>query len=215
MSKNKIFVQFIVIFLITTSFCQSAENSINHPVIDSSITLKEALEDLNPSCPKAIKNNQTLLDVVYYSTDGLIHKGQIVIDRRLVDDIVEVFKIAFDKKFPFARVIPISQFNWDDADSMSQNNTSSFNYRAVTNGKKLSNHAHGFAIDVNPLLNPYKKGEIILPAGAVYDPGSPGTLTGEHIIVKTFIDLGWDWGGNWKDLKDYQHFEKVIKANAD
>jgi len=29
-------------------------------------------------------------------------------------------------------------------------------------------------------------------------------------VVKTFIRLGWDWGGNWKSLKDYQHFEKVL-----
>jgi len=180
-------------------------------VIDSSITLKEALEGLNPSCPNAIKNNQTLLNVVYYSTDGLIHKGQIVIDRRLADDIFEVFKAAFDNKFPFTSVIPISQFDWNDADSMARNNTSSFSYRKLTGGAKLSNHAYGFAIDINPRYNPYIKEEVTLPAGAVYDPSSPGTLTGEHIIVKTFIDLGWDWGGNWKTLKDYQHFEKVLR----
>jgi len=180
-------------------------------VIDSSITLSEALEGLNPACPKGIKNNQKLLDVVYYSTDGLIHKGQIVIDQRLAEDVTQVLEVAFDKKFPFASIIPISRFDWNDADSMVQNNTSSFNYREVTGSAELSNHAHGFAIDINPLFNPYKKGEETLPTGAVYDPSTPGTLTGEHIIVKTFIDLGWEWGGNWKNLKDYQHFEKVLK----
>jgi len=189
----------------------ATENSIDHPVIDSSITLKEALKGLNPSCPKAIKDNQKLIDVMYYSIDGLIHKGQIVIDRRLADDVIQVLEVAFDHKFPFASVIPISQFDWNDTNSMAQNNTSSFNYREVTGGKKLSNHAHGFAIDVNPLFNPYKKGQVTLPAGAVYDPDSLGTLTGEHIIVKTFIDLGWDWGGDWKTLKDYQHFEKAFQ----
>ena len=192
----------------------AAENSIDHPVIDSSLTYQEALAGLNPDCPQAITNNQTLLDVVYYSTDGLIHKGQIVIDRRLADDVKAIFEVAFDKKFPFASVIPIRQFDWNDADSMARNNTSSFNYREMTDGAKLSNHAYGFAIDVNPLFNPYQKGEATLPAGAVYDPNSPGTLTSDHPVVKTFLDLGWEWGGNWQTLKDYQHFEKVIGENS-
>jgi hypothetical protein len=24
-----------------------------------------------------------------------------------------------------------------------------------------------------------------------------------------FKELGWDWGGDWTSLKDYQHFEKL------
>ncbi|MDU6249150.1 MAG: M15 family metallopeptidase [Paeniclostridium sordellii] len=25
---------------------------------------------------------------------------------------------------------------------------------------------------------------------------------------EAFIKRGWTWGGDWKSLKDYQHFEK-------
>ena len=93
---------------------------------------------------------------------------------------------------------------------MLSNNTSAFNYRMVTGGNYLSKHAYGFAIDINPVQNPYIKGDIVLPPDAVYDTSEPGTLANYSPIVKTFIRLGWTWGGNWKSLKDYQHFEKVL-----
>jgi len=94
---------------------------------------------------------------------------------------------------------------------MLANNTSAFNYRKVTGGKSLSMHSYGFAIDINPVQNPYFKGSIVLPEGAIYNPVAPGTLTAASPIVKTFKRLGWGWGGEWKSLKDYQHFEKVAE----
>jgi len=198
-----------IIFLLITSTCSSIENSINNPIIDSVLTSKQALEGLNPSCPDNIKKNQRLVDVQYYSTDGMVHQGQIVIDQRLADDVTEIFTIAFQERFPFASVIPISQFDWSDDRSMASNNTSGFNYREVTGGKKLSHHAYGFAIDINPLLNPYIKNDVTFLAGAVYNRDEPGTLTDDHIIVRAFLKLGWEWGGHWQSLKDYQHFEKI------
>jgi len=157
-----------------------------------------------------------MVDVLYYSFDGKIHKGQVVIDERLVGDIKEIFKVALENKFPIGSVMPIShdkfyvngKWNEDDQ-SMLSNNTSAFNYRLVTGGKKLSMHAYGFAIDINPVQNPYRKGNIVLPAQAVYDPNVPGTLTPESPVVKAFKRLGWVWGGDWKSLKDYMHFEKT------
>jgi hypothetical protein len=90
------------------------------------------------------------------------------------------------------------------------NNTSAFNYRKVTGGKVLSMHAYGYAIDINPVQNPYIKGRVVLPEGAIYKPYRPGTLTRSSPVVMEFIRLGWTWGGSWKSLKDYQHFEKVL-----
>ena len=69
-------------------------------------------------------------------------------------------------------------------------------------------HAYGYAIDINPVQNPYIKGKAVFPPGAVYNTHKPGTLTYYSPIVKAFIRLGWTWGGNWNSLKDYQHFEK-------
>ena len=184
-----------------------------NPVVDSNITLRQALRK---NAPFKFKKRQRLVDLLYYSFDGRIHKGQLVIDERLVNDIREVFRVALETRFPIKSVIPISHNRfykhgvWNaDGLSMLSDNTSAFNYRRVTGGKVLSMHSYGFAIDINPVQNPYIKGRVVLPAGAVYNPARPGTFTRGCVIVKTFKRLGWTWGGEWKSLKDYQHFEKI------
>ncbi len=193
---------------------QAPIGTIENPVVDSDITLSEALRKY---APPEFKKKQKIVDVLYYSFDDKVHKGQVVIDERLVSDIKEIFQVVLAEKFPIASVIPIShdrfQKNgeWNsDGQSMFSNNTSAFNYRKVTGGKKLSMHAYGFAIDVNPVQNPYIRGKVVLPPGAVYDMRKPGTLIYNSTVVTTFMRLGWTWGGTWRSLKDYQHFEKEI-----
>lgn len=189
--------------------------TIENPIVDSNITLSEALRKF---APERLKARQTIVDVLYYSFDGRVHKGQVVIDRRLANDIREVFRVAFKTRFPIKSVIPIShdkfyrngKFNCDGM-SMLANNTSAFNYRIATGSKKLSMHSYGFAIDINPVQNPYIKRRTVFPRGAVYNPYKPGTLTRYSPVTKAFKRLGWTWGGEWKSLKDYQHFEKVLR----
>ncbi len=188
--------------------------TLEDPIIDSDISLSQALKK---EAPPEFKERQRLIEVLYYSFDGKIHKGQLVIDERLVADIRKVFRVALENEFPITSVIPIAhdrffkQGKWNEDDqSMLSNNSSAFNYRVATGGMSLSKHAYGFAIDINPVQNPYIKGDIVLPPGAVYDRRAPGTLAPDCPVVKTFIRLGWTWGGNWKSLKDYQHFQKVL-----
>ena len=186
--------------------------TLHNPVVDSDMMFEEAVLKTTPLfIPRNILNQLDLVSVTYYGFDHKIHRGQIVVDKRLVDDVVKVFQRGLEEKFPIFSVIPIShpRFNWDDNKSMAANNTSGFNYRNVTGGTSLSKHAYGFAVDINPLLNPYAKGNTILPPEATYDPGRRGTLTPESPMVTEFLKLGWTWGGNWKTLKDYQHFHKI------
>ena len=28
----------------------------------------------------------------------------------------------------------------------------------------------------------------------------------DDVIVRAFAGIGWEWGGDWRTLKDYQHF---------
>lgn len=193
-----------------------AQGTLEDPIIDSGMTEAEAFEGLDPSCPAEIRRSQALVEVRYYSDDGKIHQGQLVIDRELVRDIQEAFAAALQEKFPISSVIPISHLRfrkngrWDDELSMVANNTSAFNYRQITGGKRLSNHAYGRAIDINPATNPYIKGTLVLPPGAKYDPAAKGALTADSAITRTLVKLGWGWGGTWGDRKDYQHFEKPL-----
>ena len=191
--------------------------TLKHPVIDSQMTELEAFDGLDPKCPEEIRKRQRLVTVKYYSMDKQIHQGQLVIDKELKSDILKVFALALKEQFPIYSVIPISdkrfrkENRWDDELSMEANNTSAFNYREVTGGGRLSNHAYGRAVDINTFLNPYIKGNLILPQGANYDPKVDGTFTVENPIVREFIRRGWAWGGNWTSPKDYQHFEKPPK----
>lgn len=56
-----------------------------------------------------------------------------------------------------------SEFGGDDNVLMAVNNTFSFNFRSVTGWKKYSNHAYSWSIDLNLLINPYIKEDVILP----------------------------------------------------
>ena len=221
----KIIFNLAFIFLILVSpavFAQTAVDDKNlgtlkHPIIDSKMSKKEAFDGLDPNCPESIRKRQKLIKLKYYSFDGRIHQGQMVLDKDLADDVKKVFDVALKEKFPIKSVIPMSDKlfrkngRWDDDMSMAAGTSSSFNYREITGGGRLSNHAYGRAVDLNTFQNPYIKGKISLPPGAKYDPGAPGTFTAGDAIVKTFISLGWAWGGNWKSPTDYQHFEKPLK----
>lgn len=182
------------------------------PLIDSSLTYEQAIGQ-NPElhCPAEIIKELELFNVDYYSYDGLLHTGQIVAHRDLVEDIKGAFKILEEEKFPIQSAIPISdeQFHWDDSLSTAANNTSAFNYRNVRDTDEISNHSFGRALDINPKLNPYYPGKKVFPAHATYDAAVPGTILASSRLVSYFTDLGWTWGASWEDDPDYQHFEKL------
>ena len=176
-------------------------------VIDSDYTLEEALE--GSSVPYNIKENLRLVEVSYYSFDNRLHRGQLIVHKELVSDIIEIFQLIKKEKFPVAKVIPIVKYHWSDEKSMRDNNTSAFNYRFIKGKDKLSNHATGRAIDINPFLNPQITDGVAYPEGASYNPKTRGSISVNHFLVKEFKKKGWKWGGNWKETKDYQHFEKL------
>jgi hypothetical protein len=177
------------------------------PIIDCDYTFDEIFTDKETS--SKIKNNLRLISVEYFSFDDKLHRGQILIHKDLVKDIIEIFQIIKKKKFPIGKVVPINRYNWSDDLSMEDNNTSAFNYRFVKGTKKLSNHALGRAIDINPRLNPQIKKGKTSPANSKYDKNVEGTITSNSFLVKEFTKRGWKWGGHWKSMKDYQHFEKL------
>ncbi len=44
-----------------------------------------------------------------------------------------------------------------------------------------------------------------------------GMIVKDDACYNAFISRGWEWGGNWKELKDYQHFQKTdtLKKEGD
>jgi peptidoglycan LD-endopeptidase CwlK len=183
-------------------------NYKNKIIIDSAMSFSEAVD--GSTAPLTIIDSLSLIDVVYYSFDGLRHQGQIIVDARLEDDVYEIFLLFEKLKFPIGKVIPIVAYRWEDGDSMADNNSSSFNFRVIEGTNKISLHSFGRAVDINPVQNPviYPTG-IIAPAGATYRPQNKGTFTVNHPIVQELIKRGWHWGGNFEQPKDYHHFEKT------
>ena len=155
--------------------------------------------------------NQTLINVDYYSFDGKIHKGQLLCNRSVQEELKAVFKDLYNLKFPIQSVMPISEFDFDDQKSMRANNTTCFDFREKVMGNGWSKHAQGLAVDLNPMQNPY-----IHPQKTEPFPNQSEMTTGrirkEDEMGKKVIDIfkkqGWKWGGNWRSSKDYMHFEK-------
>lgn len=174
-------------------------------IIDSDMTFEEAVK--NTKAPKTVIDQLVLIDVQYLSTDNRIHKGQILTNKKLEEDVRHIFKFMLDSGFVIDKAIPVVQYNWSDSLSMADNNTYSFCYRNVS----YSKHAHGMAIDINPRFNPLrwkKENRPNQPEGAVLDTTINGTLHIEHIVVKEFKKMGYKWGHQFSRYYDDHHFEK-------
>ncbi len=199
------------------------EGSLDNPIVDSRYTREEAIESMvgmsqvveaNPERRKNILERQEIVRVRYLSADQKIHEGQIIVDRDLAQDVGDLFAFLLAHKFTVHSVIPIAKYGGQDEESMLANNSSGFNYRYIKDTDRLSLHAFGFAIDINPRQNPVQKDGITIQPNdpsIVRDLGNPNTLTLEHKVVKWLKRRGWVWGGQWlKPYQDYQHFEKPL-----
>lgn len=181
-------------------------------IIDSQMSEKDALAQ-NPDmlCPQYIIDELQLVTTYYLGFDGKDHCGQIIVHNTLARDVIALFTNLYAAKFPLGTMIPISapQFRWDDALSMCANNCHGFNYRFIAGTNRLSYHATGHAIDLNPRQNPMIKDGESFPSRAQHLPGMPGVFRCRDIGVTLMKALGWEWGGDWTSFKDYHHFQKI------
>jgi len=163
--------------------------------------------------PPEVLSTLALIEVRYLSFDGKVHQGQLVLHKGLVEDVQHLFHSLLAAQFPLEKCVPIVAYDWDDEASMRDNNCSAFCYRPIMGTDRLSNHSFGTALDLNPRLNPYfaRDGKVY-PEGATYDPSVMGTITATSDVVALFKALGWEWGGDWESVKDFQHFQKLLVA---
>lgn len=158
--------------------------------------------------------------ILYNDFDGNSVKGELVCSELIAQDLLEIFEELYNSGYQFEEVALIDKYDADDDASMEANNTSCFNYRLVDRSTKLSYHAYGLAIDINPFYNPYveykTEGEdYICPTQSVYyayrDNEFPYKIDKDDLCYKLFKEHGFTWGGNWNSCKDYQHFEKRLR----
>ena len=183
----------------------SATGAVDLPTFRTSarsVTAAELGASWRSGCPVAPADLREVA-VTYVGYDGRAHEGRIVMHRNYVGVTQRVFARLYAERFPIQRMEPVSRYGGDDEASMRANNTSGFNCRP-------GRHDDGAAIDINPLVNPYVKGAVVQPAtaGPYVDRTQSvvGMVKPGDVVVRAFAAEGWAWGGDWRTLKDYQHF---------
>jgi D-alanyl-D-alanine carboxypeptidase len=165
-----------------------------------------------PGCPAPIAD-LAYVRVSHLGYDGAVHEGELVVHKDLAREVVALFRTLFELRFPVEKMRLVDDYGGDDDASMADNNTSGFNCRFVMGRPGVfSKHSLGRAIDINPLTNPMvTKDAVFPPAGAAFTDrrkSVAGLLRAGDKVVAAFAHQGWNWGGSWTSMKDYQHFEK-------
>jgi len=178
--------------------------------------LREVLIGRNwtPGCPVPL-HDLRVVQVSYWNFEGEVRTGPFVLHERVAPDVLWVFERLFRAKFPIQEVKlaakdrPITPKDYWDKSRRSV--SASFNCRPATGSTSLSHHSYGWAIDINPLQNPYVRGDgTVLRAVALpfrnRSLDRKGMIHEGDIVVRSFARIGWKWGGHWQTLKDYMHF---------
>lgn len=155
--------------------------------------------------------------VLYRDFAGESRVGELIGNKNVSEDFLYIFKELYKQDYPIEKMRLVDDYDADDEASAADNNTSCFNYRIAIGGTKLSYHAYGAAIDVNPKYNPY----LILDDGIMVflspenggdyvDRGKdfPHKIDEEDLCYRLFTERGFSWGGTWVRNPDYMHFSK-------
>lgn len=157
--------------------------------------------------------------VLHYNFEGEAVSGELICNKAIAQDLAEIFYELYKAEYQIEKMVLIDQYGGDDVKAMEDNNTSCFNYRKISESNKLSMHALGLAIDINPLYNPHitynedNTANISPAGGEAYADRAlafPYKIDENDLCYRLFIEHGFTWGGNWNSSKDYQHFQKSI-----
>lgn len=186
------------------------------PIPDAVFALMQG-KSWKADCPLK-RSDYRYLMILHRNAEGKSQMGEMICNKAIAKKLLKIFRQLYDADYRIERMVLIDHYDADDERSMMANNTTCFNYRVVKGSTKLSAHAKGLAIDINPLYNPYvkkgKQGTVIQPKGGrkyAYHRDRrrdiPYKIDRNDLAYKLFTAQGFKWGGNWNSLKDFQHFE--------
>ena len=207
---------FLTLFLALCSQLASSQGVFTSQRLPDSILVRMRGKSL-PDGARISVSDLRYLQLAYIDFDGRERVGEMVCHKSIAEDVLYIFRQLHEARYPIASVQLIDDFGADDESSMRANNTSCFCYRAVAGSSKLSKHAQGLAIDLNPLQNPCVRvgsdGELMLQPATAYpymerSRDFPHKIDRLDLAYKLFTSRGFRWGGAWRSVKDYQHFEK-------
>lgn len=197
-----------------------AENEIN---MEKAFYISEITDEIFARMEgKSFKADCTLpredlryLHVLHKNLNGETLEGELVVNVHIADTVLNLMRKLYEADYPIEKIRLVDEYDADDERSMADNNSSAFNYRVVSGTTTISTHGLGMAIDINPLYNPYittRNGEQhVEPANGVPYVDRSGDydykIDREDLAYKLFCEAGFEWGGAWKNSKDYQHFQ--------
>jgi hypothetical protein len=207
---------FFFLLLTTTLFSKN----FSYEVLEISKDIKKKMIKGNSwkeGCP-VHTSNLRYLKLKYKNYENMDMIGELIVHRNIAKNTVNIFRELYNISYPISRMSLVNEFQGNDWKSIEANNTSVLNCRKVAGTNKWSNHAYGLAIDINPIENPYisRKGKISHKASLKYRKrrhlnrslsSDKAVLLGNDKATLIFKKYGWKWGGDWKSIKDYQHFE--------
>ena len=157
------------------------------------------------------------IELSYIDFNGDTQIGELIVHYKVAYNIVKIFRELYNIGYPIRQMSLVSDFKGSDFASIEADNTSAFNCRNIAGTNRWSNHAYGKAIDINPIENPYisRSGKISHKKSLKYrnrkhsnsTPANRAMIASNDKARKIFSKYGWSWGGYWKSIKDYQHFE--------
>ncbi len=122
---------------------------------------------------------------------------ELTVHKNIADKTVAVFEDIYNGSEKF----PIDKYG-----------TYGYSFRSTAGGNRLSEHATGTAIDVNPDQNYciYSNGSVV---GSLYEPGkNPYSIKKFGDCWTAFVSHGFTWGGDaWESPQDYMHFSYLGK----
>ena len=156
------------------------------------------------------------LRVLHRNAEDSVLHGELVCNVAIAEDLIDIFRQLYEAHYPIEHIRLIDDYEADDELSMRDNNSSSFCFRVVSGTTKLSKHARGMAVDINTRYNPYVRTrngrQLVSPDNSLpYVDRTkvfPYKIEEGDLCYRLFIEHGFTWGGHWRTMKDYQHFEK-------
>ena len=201
---------------VTTLLLVLSSQATIKPISQAMINEMIAQGTYQPACPVPPRRLREV-QFNYVDFHGKVHhNGSMTVMDAIAKDVEAIVNTLYQRKFPLHKAQRLSFYAGDDEASMRDNNSSSFNCRAITGTQgNFSLHAYGVAIDINPIQNPYiaideQQGtaQISPQAGWHYlnrDNQAPGMA---ETVTAIFRQHGLGiWGGHWHTPIDWQHFQ--------
>lgn len=212
-------IRFATVFTAVLSLLLAGRARAETPINAAQCAAMQAHNVMNDGAPVGCER-LAVVRFSYIDFAGRSHDdGTIVVLDAVAPAVQRIFAALYTHHFPIAKAQTMEAYDGDDARAMADNNTSGFNHRAVKGTGRLSLHAYGVAIDLDPVQNPYltRSGATVTvaPPGGVdylnrrdHRPGKSARAGMAESVVEVFAENGFvDWGGDWDDPIDYQHFD--------